>query len=393
MVEQYGVSRASLREALRLLEVQGLISLKPGPGGGRWSARSSRRNLARTAALYFHLGGATYADAHAHPGADGADLRPARGAATRTARRRWSRCSSQELPDDAAGVPRPHRRLPRRRLPAGGQPGADPAHPGRHPHRHRTTSCATMDPVELRAAILDEHAELARRHRRRRRRRAPTADGRALPDASTTTCASRLAGPHRGERSQMATEPVASDSLTRGQGGPGHRRQAAASAGRWCWRSPRAGADVVITSRKSEACKAVAEEVEATTGRRAFVASPATSATGTSSTALVDAAYAEFGRVDVLVNNAGMSPLYPSLVERHRGAVRQGRSASTSRARSGSPRSSAPAWPRATAARSSTSAASPPSARRRPSCRTARPRPGSTRSPSASPRPTARRCG
>ena len=31
--------------------------------------------------------------------------------------------------------------------------------------------------------------------------------------------------------------------------------------------------------------------------------------------ALADAAYAEFGRVDVLVNNAGMSPLYPSLAE------------------------------------------------------------------------------
>ena len=30
---------------------------------------------------------------------------------------------------------------------------------------------------------------------------------------------------------------------------------------------------------------------------------------------LVDAAYDHFGKVDVLVNNAGMSPLYPSLVE------------------------------------------------------------------------------
>ena len=30
---------------------------------------------------------------------------------------------------------------------------------------------------------------------------------------------------------------------------------------------------------------------------------------------MVDAAYAEMGHVDVLVNNAGMSPLYPSLPE------------------------------------------------------------------------------
>src|SRR3954452_15685314 len=33
MLDRYGPSRASVREALRLLEVQGLISLKPGPRG------------------------------------------------------------------------------------------------------------------------------------------------------------------------------------------------------------------------------------------------------------------------------------------------------------------------------------------------------------------------
>ena len=49
MVEQYGVSRASLREALRLLEVQGLIRLKPGPGGGPVVGVVEAANLARTA--------------------------------------------------------------------------------------------------------------------------------------------------------------------------------------------------------------------------------------------------------------------------------------------------------------------------------------------------------
>ena len=38
----------------------------------------------------------------------------------------------------------------------------------------------------------------------------------------------------------------------------------------------------------------------------------AMSATGTTSSALVETAYGEFGRVDVLVNNAGVAPVYPS---------------------------------------------------------------------------------
>jgi len=75
----------------------------------------------------------------------------------------------------------------------------------------------------------------------------------------------------------------------------------------------RAGADVVITSRKIESCRAVAAEVEATTGRRAF---PYGCHVGhwDEIGKLVDATYAEFDRVDVVVNNAGMSPLYPDLV-------------------------------------------------------------------------------
>ena len=60
MVGQYGVSRASLREALRLLEVQGLLHLKPGPGGGPVIGSVTPEHLARTAALYFHLARGTY---------------------------------------------------------------------------------------------------------------------------------------------------------------------------------------------------------------------------------------------------------------------------------------------------------------------------------------------
>jgi GntR family transcriptional regulator, transcriptional repressor for pyruvate dehydrogenase complex len=60
MVEQYDVSRASLREALRLLEVQGLIRLKPGPGGGPVVGSVKASHLARTATLYFHLDSSTY---------------------------------------------------------------------------------------------------------------------------------------------------------------------------------------------------------------------------------------------------------------------------------------------------------------------------------------------
>ncbi|WP_344587055.1 FadR/GntR family transcriptional regulator [Actinomadura vinacea] len=62
MLECYGVSRQSLREGLRLLEVQGLISIRPGPGGGPVVGSIDPGNLGKTATLYYHLAGATYSE-------------------------------------------------------------------------------------------------------------------------------------------------------------------------------------------------------------------------------------------------------------------------------------------------------------------------------------------
>ncbi|MDQ6522912.1 SDR family oxidoreductase [Nocardioides sp. LHD-245] len=74
------------------------------------------------------------------------------------------------------------------------------------------------------------------------------------------------------------------------------------------------GADVVVASRKPDACREVADEVAEKHGVRALpVAFNASS--WADCDRLVEEVYDEFGRVDVLVNNAGLSPHYPSLAE------------------------------------------------------------------------------
>lgn len=55
MLEHYGVSRSSLREALRLLEVQGLITIRPGPGSGTEVGAPEPGNMAGTLALYLMM--------------------------------------------------------------------------------------------------------------------------------------------------------------------------------------------------------------------------------------------------------------------------------------------------------------------------------------------------
>jgi NAD(P)-dependent dehydrogenase (short-subunit alcohol dehydrogenase family) len=75
-----------------------------------------------------------------------------------------------------------------------------------------------------------------------------------------------------------------------------------------------AGAHVAIVSRKFDTCRALADEIEATTDRQAM---PYACHVGNwdELDGLVAAVYERFGRLDILVNNAGMSPLYDRVVD------------------------------------------------------------------------------
>jgi len=73
-----------------------------------------------------------------------------------------------------------------------------------------------------------------------------------------------------------------------------------------------AGADVVIASRKLDACEAAAEQVRASTRRQAVAIACHVGRWGDCDR-LIAETLARTGRLDVLVNNAGMSPLYDSL--------------------------------------------------------------------------------
>jgi NAD(P)-dependent dehydrogenase (short-subunit alcohol dehydrogenase family) len=73
-----------------------------------------------------------------------------------------------------------------------------------------------------------------------------------------------------------------------------------------------AGADVVVASRRLEACEAVADEVRALGVRALAVACHV--GVWDDCAALVAASVEAFGRIDVLVNNAGIAPVPPSLL-------------------------------------------------------------------------------
>src|SRR5690625_88098 len=78
------------------------------------------------------------------------------------------------------------------------------------------------------------------------------------------------------------------------------------------WGLAKAGANVVIASRNGEVCEEVAHEIESETKVRALGIG-AHVGQWDQLDGLVDQVYEEFGTVDILINNAGMSPLYDSV--------------------------------------------------------------------------------
>ena len=75
----------------------------------------------------------------------------------------------------------------------------------------------------------------------------------------------------------------------------------------------RVGAEVVIVSRKPDACEEVAAALRAEGAKAAACACHV--GHWDRLDGLVEGVYRDFGRVDVLVNNAGVSPLYGKLTE------------------------------------------------------------------------------
>jgi GntR family transcriptional regulator, transcriptional repressor for pyruvate dehydrogenase complex len=59
MVEKYGVARATVREALRILEVNGLIAVRVGPGGGPTVRSATPADFGRAMSMFMQADGIT----------------------------------------------------------------------------------------------------------------------------------------------------------------------------------------------------------------------------------------------------------------------------------------------------------------------------------------------
>lgn len=163
MVRQYRVSRASLREALRLLEVQGLIALRPGRGGGPTVGAADPAHLARTATLFFHLDGTSYEElflAHLE-----LECEVTAKAATHPDRALVEELLSPFVAEVAPGddaLQRAHlREFHQRVIDACGNRVLHLV-TNTLSHIVRTHVLASMEPVHMQAAVIAEHRQLAR---------------------------------------------------------------------------------------------------------------------------------------------------------------------------------------------------------------------------------------
>jgi GntR family transcriptional repressor for pyruvate dehydrogenase complex len=55
MIEQFGVSKGTVREAMRILEAQGLIVTRTGPGGGSFVGKVTAERAKALLANYFYF--------------------------------------------------------------------------------------------------------------------------------------------------------------------------------------------------------------------------------------------------------------------------------------------------------------------------------------------------
>ncbi len=62
MLKELGVARSSLREALRILEVYGMLTIKAGNKGGPVVKAVNSQDFANTCSFYYHLLGVTYSE-------------------------------------------------------------------------------------------------------------------------------------------------------------------------------------------------------------------------------------------------------------------------------------------------------------------------------------------
>lgn len=62
MLEQLGVGRTTLREALRLLETRGVLTIRSGPGGGPVVRRPQLKDLGESISLMLQFAGASLVD-------------------------------------------------------------------------------------------------------------------------------------------------------------------------------------------------------------------------------------------------------------------------------------------------------------------------------------------